>query len=217
MKFLKGVGVVFVGAAVMGCGGDGDGGGNDESSSSSSSNGGSESSGGGGSTNYTAQELAAGACEQEDQSADCDIQPYIQCALDECGSEYQTCLGDDFMSGNFSGGACESYMECVTDAPDQCDHDCMLDGDCEDCFLNTLVPCIQSNCSSELSDCTGGQTVDLEGVGTGGTCEDLEACCASLSGDAQAECEMSLDQVRAAGDLGCGSVYTFYQISGECT
>lgn len=168
------------------------------------------------STNYTAQELAAGACEQGESDPDCDIQPYVDCMLDACSTQYETCLGANYMAGDFSGGACEGFMECVNDAPNQCDHDCTQDQACESCF-STLGSCALSNCASELSACTGG--VDLGGdVGAigGATCADLEACCASMSGEDAANCESGLEMVRPAGDIGCGVFYATYQLSGLC-
>lgn len=172
---------------------------------------------GSGSTNYTAEELASGACEQQqgEESGDCDA--YVECAQEQCQSEYEMCLGSGYRSGNFSGAVCETFIECSISADDQCENDCPLDQACQNCFVSTLGSCVSSKCSAELSECSGGANtnVDLDGVGTA-TCADLEACCGSMSGSDASTCQMQLDAVSAGGDLGCSTVYSVYQISGMC-
>jgi len=88
MNLLHGIGVVVLGSLLIGCGGDDDG------------------DGGGSGTNYTLEELAAGACdsqgeESSEQSSECDA--YVECAQQQCVPEYEMCLGANYRSGDVSG------------------------------------------------------------------------------------------------------------------
>lgn len=119
--------------------------------------------------------------------------------------------------GNFAGGACEAFMTCTADAPDPCMNDCTPDATCTECML-TLGQCVAGACSAELQECAGGATPAPSGsIGLGsGTCEDLEACCASLSGDEQTSCTQQFDSLQAGGDLACSAGLSIYQASGLC-
>jgi hypothetical protein len=201
---MKNAGLLALGlgltVAFVACGGDD----SDDGASGSSGT-----SGSGGST---------GGCDPVNGDNECPA--YVDCAEQNCMAEYKQCLGDDFMSGTF-GGPCADYMNCVV--PCNCDTDCTqacypkMQGACQDCMTGPLASCITSNCMDELQACQGGSTGGTGGGGTtGGGCDDLKACCDSLTGADQTQCQSTYDQIKAGGDAACGTLLQTYQASGKC-
>jgi len=189
----------------------------------------------GGSTNNTSGTTGGGdgnACGMGMGMPDSDeCTDYNECAQRECGSEYAECMGDDFASGDFSGGTCESMFECLQGCTsgDTCDFNCAGDcfgeasNPCTDCLL-AAGACGEEACADEYEACnadpstttTGTTTAGTTGGG-GGTCEDLEACCNSLDGDEQAGCLDGLEASEASGDQACDIILQIYQAGGICT
>lgn len=170
--------VLFVALTAVHCGDDGDGdNGNDTS-------------------NLSAAEVAAGGCESEysfDED-DCDgLDEYTDCVENQCNGDFENCLGVHYEDGDFSGSACEEFMDCVSEADDACDNDCELGEDCGLCLLD-LGACVRDNCFS-LLQCGGDNG--------GESCDDLDACCDSLGSPMQGVCEVQADAVKAGGDLAC--------------
>lgn len=152
-------------------------------------------------------------------SSDCP--EYVACAEEKCEAEYKQCLGDNFMSSDFSGSPCEEYMNCVLGC--DCDEACLADcatnmaADCKSCLMGPLTNCVSSNCSAELQECAGTGTGGTGGGGSsGGTCADLEACCNSLPESEQSQCLSNYESIKAGGDSACGTLLQTYQASGKC-
>ncbi|HEU5076570.1 MAG TPA: hypothetical protein VFU02_20405 [Polyangiaceae bacterium] len=147
-----------------------------------------------------------------------------ECVQRECQSEYEECWGPDFTSGDFSGGTCESYLDCAStcQSGDECDTACVLEclgnisSACQAC-LTAAGECGADACPDEYEACNGAPTTTTSTTGGGdGTCMDLEACCNSLDGQAQESCLSGLEAVEQAGDQGCALVLASYQSAGEC-
>lgn len=152
----------------------------------------------------TPMQVAAGACNMTAGDAGCTgLVEYQACVAMSCKATYETCLGKNYQSGDYSGSVCEAYARCNTEAADPCNADCTIDEACQTCFADF------SNCATQcvsLLDCGGLTTFpDAGDIGGGKTCADLDACCASLSGDTKASCEMYADQIRPSGDMFCGA------------
>lgn len=160
---------------------------------------------------------SSGSCSNSVTGND-DCPEYVSCAENKCKAEYKQCLGDNFMSADFSGSPCESYMTCVLGC--DCDQSCLsncyanMPADCKNCMTGPLTSCVSSNCSAELQQCAG--TGGTGGSSSGGTCADLAACCSSLSGSDQTQCQSTYDSVKAGGDAACGTLLQTYQASGKC-
>ncbi len=211
------------------CGSDGD-------SNSSNGSGGSTSAASGGSGGKASGTSGGTASGGTSSSCDPTADPtgsgmacpaYVECAAAKCGTEYETCLGAGYATGDFSGASCETFMECTTGC--NCDSSCSqgcfdnAGAACSDCLLNTIGNCVTTNCFSELLSCSGGGSGGTGAGGTTGTtgttktCADLQTCCNGLMGDEQTQCTTLYDQVKAGGDLACGTTYQIYQLSGQCS
>ena len=158
------------------------------------------------------------ACDPSDESGD-DCPGYVTCVKNKCSAAYKTCLGAGYESGQFSGGTCEDYMNCVSKCnsggtcDENCAAECTMGSACQTCLANEVTDCVFNECSAELGACF---EVDLPDFETGGGCAELEACCASLEGDAKTSCDSLYDSVSATGDVGCGTVLSTYIYSGQC-
>lgn len=195
------------GLTMAACGGDDGGGGSSTGGSSSggSSSGGSSSGGSGG----------GGGCGG---SGGNDCPEYTNCAQAKCDSAYQECLGAGYKTGSFSGGKCETYMNCVTacNCDTTCTQKCAMDATCQGCMTGTLSSCVTSNCSAELQQCAGSGGAGSGGASGGGTCADFQACCNKLSGTDKTNCETTYNQVKAGGDAACNVGLQTYKSSGKC-
>jgi hypothetical protein len=173
---------------------------------------------GGGTSKLTPAEVAAGGCSKQSGSSGgstCTGQAEYQACLETmCASQYSTCLGANYKSGDFTGGTCATYLTCVKDAPDSCSNTCQNDSACMTCLTTDLGNCaLNSGCISKLNCSTGGAgSGGGAGIsGNGKTCKDLDACCASLSDASQKSmCMQSASAVKAGGDAVCGQVVTIY-------
>lgn len=165
-------------------------------------------------------ELADGsACMDEGaagpEASDCDMTEYSECIQETCSAEYEACLGAGYASGNLSGGRCEEFIQCSMDSADPCNPTgCTPSDDCTACFVEIANCGISAAC--ELPECAGGGGPSPSGsVNLEGGCTELEACCASLSGDMATQCEDSVTQLMGI-DLACASALSIYQASGSC-
>lgn len=147
-----------------------------------------------------------------------------ECVQRECSAEYKECMGPNFASGDFRGGVCEDYMECVNDcnSGDDCDLGCVLEclenvsTECQSC-LTEAGECSAEACPDEYEACNGSeQPTGGTGSGGDGTCTDLEECCNSLEDDAQDACLATLEAVQQGGDQACAIMLASYQGAGAC-
>lgn len=207
---MKKLGLALAMLTTLGLGacGDDDGGGaqGDGSSGGSGSGGGPRAGSGSVSTGNTADDIAMCMMMGSTGSPDCEgIDEYTTCVMEACEQEYETCLGPNYLQGDFSGGMCESLAECTETASDPCT--CDADSECINCFIDNLVSC---SMTCPLPDCSGGGGT----AGSGGlpmsdkTCDDLQECCNSLDGQAMTACLAQYDAIKGAGDAACGIAYS---------
>lgn len=153
----------------------------------------------------------------------CDgINAYAACVQSACGSALTQCFGPGNARDEFTGGACATYADCVTSAADSCHSSCAPSGDCQSC-LGGLTACLQgSPCTApRCNGPTGGQDGGAPrdgGVPIGGTCDDLDACCAAISDTPSRDaCNATLADARArGGDADCAVVFSTYKSAGIC-
>lgn len=150
--------LVLLGSSIvpLACDKDGEEGG--ESSSSTPASEAGEDSGSASQASADTQASECGDMSSTIYGSDC--QDYVDCAQANCGPAYEECLGPAFESGDFSGGACETYMECVV-ACDCDDDDCRMGcyndhfmGECMSCLTNDVGLCVATNCTTELAACS---------------------------------------------------------------
>jgi hypothetical protein len=146
---------------------------------------------------------------------------YIDCLEAQCSNELSQCFGAENRRGNFAGGSCADFASCATTAGDPCQNDCAPDATCQTC-LGGLVSCIQNGeCRAPLcpDEPDGGAPPGDGGTTIGGTCADLEACCATLGeGAARDACLQTLFAARArGGDADCAIVFSSYKSAGVCS
>lgn len=162
-------------------------------------------------TNGQSCQQSSGSCT--DQAA---IDEYASCIVTTCDAEYEQCFGQDYMTGTF-GGACADLMGCASQCQD-CDEACLKSCSdqhfvtaCKDCILGPIVDCAISAITSGTCSIPCGP-----GTSAGGACDELKACCDSLTGSDQASCTSTYNQVKLGGDTGCMGVIATYQNSGKC-
>ncbi|HEX2881980.1 MAG TPA: hypothetical protein VHO25_20820 [Polyangiaceae bacterium] len=206
--------------------GTGNNGGSNNSNGGSSNNGGSNSSNGGSNSNNGGSNSSNGgtsagcdpATDPTGMGDDCI--PYSECMQENCASEYEGCLGANYQDGDFSGGSCEMFMNCMVDCDcdEACTQDCELDSACQNCFIGlAFSSCGSQNCGDELNTCAGtqgaGGSSNTGGSGgTGGipglsdaTCADLATCCPTLDANTQPSCDAIVGQ---GVDLLCAASFT---------
>ena len=155
-------------------------------------------------------------------------QALSDCITTKCASQIAQCYGAGYMSGNYSGGQCQALATCVGGC--NCASSCVvgcsssLDAACQACLV-TLDSCTSSMCASEAQQCngtardggTGFPSLDagfsLDAFTGGGTCTDLRACCAMLSGQTQTQCNMVAG---GNNDAICGVALSGFRMAGLC-
>ena len=195
-------------------------------SSDDSGGGGAAGSGGGnpGGTGGAAQTPPSGAALDPKcggSSAGGTAQDCADCMTTKCDSAYQACLGAGYKTGNYSGGACQTYMDCVTacDCSDSaCYEGCSdkigkdMSDPCLSCLVNNLGSCEMANCAAECGISSG---LGGAGGGSGAGCAALSACCAALGADSPLK--TSCDSVLAANnDTACSTTYDAWKAAGNC-
>lgn len=159
------------------------------------------------------QSCQSGGGSCDDQAA---IDAYADCVVQTCDAEYEQCFGADYANGNV-GGACGDLLTCAMACQD-CDQACLQDcsnqhftGTCKDCIIGPIATCAVSAITSGTCALPCGPT-----TGTGGACEKLQACCGSLTGDDQTNCNTLYGQVKIGGDAACTGVVSTYKQNGLC-
>jgi len=164
---LYGILLGLVALGTVACGGDDDddgGGGSGASAGSTASGKGGTGSGKGGSdsggsdsggTTSSGGTTGAGCdpVEQVDMMAS-ECPAYDECMQTACQAEYATCLGENYLEGDFSGGQCEGVFTCIQecDCEETCSQSCVLEDEaCFGCFF-TFVDC-SADCEDELAAC----------------------------------------------------------------
>jgi hypothetical protein len=79
----------------------------------------------------------------------------MDCAREAC--DLDACLGEGYAEGDYSGGACESFINCPVDC--ECDETCVNEmctpetaGDCLTCMVPQYA-CIQLACPGQIAGC----------------------------------------------------------------
>lgn len=154
---------------------------------------------------------SGGTCT--DQAA---IDEYADCIVTTCDAQYKQCFGDDYLSGTV-GGSCGDLLTCAMDCED-CDQACLtacsdqhFTGDCKACILGPIADCAIQAITGGVCALPCGPTTS-----TGGPCDDLKTCCASLTAAEQAQCDTTYNQIKLGGDAACTSVLKTYQLGGSC-
>lgn len=148
------------------------------------------------------------------------------CETTKCSSQLAQCFGAGYANGNFAGGQCQALAACIGNC--NCNSTCVagcsgsLDATCTSCLL-AANQCITSICAAEQQACTGmspdaglpslDASFGFDAFTGGGTCTDLRACCATLSGTQQTQC----NTVAGIGiDAACGAALTSFRMAGLC-
>lgn len=157
------------------------------------------------------QGQSGGTCS--DQAA---IDAYSSCVIETCDAQYKQCFGDGYASGSF-GGACKDLMDCASKCMD-CDQACIkactdqdFVGACKDCVVGPIASCVVDSITSGTCKLPCGPAAT-----SGGACDDLEACCNSMSGADQTSCLSTASQVKLGGDAACSAVLANYKNGGVC-
>lgn len=85
---------------------------------------------------------------------------YVSCVETNCGTQYETCFGPDYLNGNF-GGMCADYMSCVSACgcgDTACGTDCYnshaaMGTPCGDCLINDIGACVAGSCLEAAQSC----------------------------------------------------------------
>jgi len=99
-------------------------------------------------------------CEGSVYGENSECTEYITCVETNCGTQYETCFGPDYLNGNF-GGSCADYMSCVgaCECGDTaCGTDCYnthaaMGTPCGDCLINDIGACVASSCLDAAQSC----------------------------------------------------------------
>ena len=145
-----------------------------------------------------------GSCSEQQ------IKDYSQCVEQACQSQYKSCFGPDYRSGDYAG-PCADYSECLGGCScedDRCRAACEQPPACTTCMAG-FSSCGLS-CATKIA-CA------LPGGGDGGAgsdeaCDDLAACCESISDDRQSlQCKMAHAQLSTFGvSAACASALNVY-------
>jgi hypothetical protein len=222
MTAMKKLGLALVLLATLGLGacGDDDGAGSEEGGGTSSGAGTSGgagragsgsgaragSTGSGTSSGSTADDIAMCMMMGTSNDSDCEgLDEYTSCVMNACEDEYKTCLGDDYLSGDFSGGMCESLADCTETAADPCT--CDADAECINCFIENLVSCAMT---CPLPSCTGGGggAAGAGAISLDKTCDDLKDCCEAKSGSDKMVCDQTYMTIMGIGDIACSGAWS---------
>jgi hypothetical protein len=197
------------------------GGGNNSSSSSSggsttSSTGGTGTSSGSGTSSSSGAASGSGYknCSKSTTPSTCDTKAYDDCTLTACDPTLKECFGDDYKNGNF-GGPCSTWIGCYNKCAcgdTACQTACGLpDSACTSCTLK-LASCGQSctkpACLSSSGGTSSGGTSSggTSSGGASGTCAELTACCAKMTGSQQTTCNNAVTEANG-NDALCGPLY----------
>jgi hypothetical protein len=170
-----------------------------------------------GGTGFSLMDVAAGTCAMSGETCN-GMDAYLECVMSACDAEYKECFGARYQTGDYSGSVCETFLSCSSDAPDPCNTDCKPDSECQAC-MNGFTACTQECITTlDCSNIDGGGPIALPDAGVDlpdltKTCADLEACCATISGTQQEDCQMVVATYKSLGSVGdpaCSSVFSTY-------
>ncbi len=143
------------------------------------------------------------------------IEAYSTCVVKTCDTQYKQCFGADYANGNF-GGDCSEWMVCAS-ACQNCDEACTkactdqhFTGACKACVTGPIFDCVLDAITSKKC------TLPCLAPTTGGNCDKLKDCCASLPPDKEPDCTDTYGKVSLGGDQACGSALSVYQQGGTC-
>jgi hypothetical protein len=167
---------------------------------------------GGGSSNGTSSSgrtgSTGGQCPSSSSGQTCTGEDaYNTCMMAACGAEYKACFGNNYASGNFTGGVCADWVNCMLKCPcdataTTCETNCNMSlttaagQPCMTCVLS-LSACVETGagaaCTAPVCTPTGTatntatNTVTLTTTSTttttstGTNCAALQACCAKMA------------------------------------
>lgn len=195
----------------------------DDGTNGGSATGGRSNAGTGGSTNAGSGGANGCGMPNEMLPGDNECPEYVNCTQSKCGNALSSCYGAGYESGDFSGGACETYLSCLADCSQNqnCDSTCIQgctpDSGCQTCLLNTFGGCVQRECLSEIQECAGGEFPggEIPMLPDKG-CADLLACCETLDATMKADCISAHDILKSSGDLACAAGYLTFAANGAC-
>jgi hypothetical protein len=150
---------------------------------------------------------ARSACTQAD------IDPYDQCVTAACDTTTRECFGAGYKTGDFSGGACSSWLDCsnrcgCTDTA--CQEKCPAPADACAACISKMLTC-QEGAKCAKPACMAGGSPDSGSPDP--ACADLQACCDQISDAAQ----QSTCQRQHDGDPSkCSEVHGSFQAAGLC-
>jgi hypothetical protein len=178
--------------SIQGCGDDDEGdGGDDGSNNAGTGNAGRGSSGSG---NAGSGSGNAGSGNPDDVIAECMAEEMMMGgSISDCDGieEYSACVEDMCSVQDCASRGCQAYFDCVENAEDPCmPTGCSLPtGDCAACLAD-VGTCTVNNCI-RLIMC--GET------STGGSCDQLDDCCAAQPDNTRMLCEAGASAARAGG------------------
>jgi hypothetical protein len=186
--------------------------------------------GGSGSSNYTSptgrSPANGGQCPASSSGQTCTGEDaYYDCLIKACDAQSKACFGNSYLKGDFTGGVCADFMNCVLLCP------CDATGDA--CVMNCTATYVMSATSTACMTCALTLQTCTETAGcvepvctttgidagtpttTGPNCAALQACCAVAPAAAAAQCQAAL--TAAAGDeTTCLGILTAFQAQGLC-
>lgn len=157
-------------------------------------------------------------CPSQSTCTQADSDAYLKCTSAKCGTQYSKCYGSGYASGDFSGGACQTYIACTQkcDCNDStCTQKCGLpDQACISCFQE-IAACVKSSGCEEPACATSdaGTTTPDSGNSSGG-CAALALCCPKISDpDTRDGCQQIVD---AGKESDCSSTNGAFKTAGLC-
>jgi len=165
---------------------------------------------------------------------------YTQCEMAACGTQYKACFGNNFASGDFTGGACADWLNCELPCPcdgstaqSTCEGNCtaqfLTTAACATC-LGTLGGCVDTgagaSCTQPVCPSTGTNTststltttltstLTTTSTSTSTGCAAAAACCtalgASLGASVAQTCQSTLAGLTDAQCTAAISAYKQY-------
>jgi hypothetical protein len=180
------------------------------------------------SSNYTSptgrSPATGGQCPGSTSGQTCTgEQAYNDCLTKACGAQAKTCFGNNYIKGDFTGGACSGLITCLMACPcdatgDACMAQCgmtyMTDATCASCTTTLQACTTTAGCVEPVCTTTGTNTSTSTST-TGANCTALQACCATLATAEATACQAALAQ--AAGvDTTCASVLAGFKAASLC-
>jgi hypothetical protein len=142
------------------------------------------------------------------------IDEYTTCVSESCEPTLEMCYGPDYESGTYAG-PCKEQLDCATKSCDCNDNTCIMNCPgaqmCLQCFTSKLcgMSCKIPTCGLNEALADSGISVDFNK-----TCDDVLACCATLTGEDMTECTSNVNSIKqAAGanaDLGCAALFPVF-------